>query len=131
MQWVYGRALRDGLGAVIAVVIVLDRQSRRATRRDHEAMAAAARRLVDTLADLPRSAGPKATSELTVDSYSPPAGIPNRKQHGLMLTNEVAQAFDVTRRTVINWAAAGKLPSTRTLGGHLRFRTDDILKLLG
>jgi excisionase family DNA binding protein len=38
--------------------------------------------------------------------------------------------FDVTERTVINWAIAGKLASLRTSGGHLRFHRDDIGKLL-
>jgi excisionase family DNA binding protein len=38
--------------------------------------------------------------------------------------------FDVTERTVINWAASKKLPSLRTAGGHLRFRSDDVLALL-
>ena len=38
--------------------------------------------------------------------------------------------LDVTERTVINWAAAGKLPSLRTIGGHLRFRRDDVMRLL-
>lgn len=42
----------------------------------------------------------------------------------------MATIFDVTERTVINWAAAGKLPSLRTIGGHLRFRRDDVMKLL-
>jgi excisionase family DNA binding protein len=42
----------------------------------------------------------------------------------------VATIFDVTERTVINWAAAGKLPSLRTIGGHLRFRRDDVMRLL-
>jgi excisionase family DNA binding protein len=36
----------------------------------------------------------------------------------------------VTDRTVINWAAAGKLPSIRTAGGHLRFRGEDVMALL-
>jgi hypothetical protein len=31
---------------------------------------------------------------------------------------------------VINWAAAGHLPGPRTMGGELRFRRDDIIKLL-
>jgi excisionase family DNA binding protein len=38
--------------------------------------------------------------------------------------------FDVTERTVTNWAASKKLPSWRTAGGHLRFRTEDVLSLL-
>jgi excisionase family DNA binding protein len=54
-----------------------------------------------------------------------PAGRPN-----LLRSHEVAEIFDVTERTVINWAAAGKLPSLRTVGGHLRFRREDVLRLL-
>jgi excisionase family DNA binding protein len=48
----------------------------------------------------------------------------------LLRSHEVAVLFDVTDRTVINWAAAGKLPSIRTAGGHLRFRGEDVLSLL-
>ncbi|MDA8044145.1 MAG: helix-turn-helix domain-containing protein [Actinomycetota bacterium] len=48
----------------------------------------------------------------------------------LLRSHEVATIFDVTERTVINWAAAGKLPSLRTIGGHLRFRRDDVMRLL-
>lgn len=48
----------------------------------------------------------------------------------LLRSHEVAVLFDVTDRTVINWAAGGKLPSIRTAGGHLRFRGEDVLALL-
>jgi excisionase family DNA binding protein len=48
----------------------------------------------------------------------------------LLRSHEVAVLFDVTDRTVINWAAAGKLPSIRTAGGHLRFRGEDVMALL-
>ena len=51
------------------------------------------------------------------------------EQH-LLRSHEVAVLFDVTERTVINWAAAQKLSSLRTAGGHLRFRSDDVLALL-
>jgi excisionase family DNA binding protein len=51
-------------------------------------------------------------------------------RHNLLRSQEVAEVFDVTERTVINWAAAGKLPSLRTIGGHLRFRREDVLRLL-
>jgi excisionase family DNA binding protein len=54
-----------------------------------------------------------------------PAGRPN-----LLRSQEVAQIFDVTERTVVNWAAAGKLSSLRTVGGHLRFRREEVLRLL-
>jgi excisionase family DNA binding protein len=56
------------------------------------------------------------------------AGISEGQQ--LLRSHEVAVLFDVTERTVINWAAAGKLPSLRTIGGHLRFRSEDVHKLL-
>ncbi|MBV9661432.1 MAG: helix-turn-helix domain-containing protein [Acidimicrobiales bacterium] len=55
-------------------------------------------------------------------------GAPEAPQ--LLRSHEVATIFDVTERTVINWAAAGKLPSLRTIGGHLRFRRDDVMRLL-
>jgi excisionase family DNA binding protein len=58
---------------------------------------------------------------------SGPAG---GERHPLLRSQEVAELFDVTERTVINWAAAGKLPCLRTIGGHLRFRRDDVMRLL-
>ena len=51
------------------------------------------------------------------------------EQH-LLRSHEVAVLFDVTERTVINWAASKKLPSLRTAGGHLRFRSEDVVALL-
>jgi excisionase family DNA binding protein len=61
---------------------------------------------------------------------TPGAGTPVTSRHDLLRSQEVAEIFDVTDRTVINWAAAGKLPSLRTIGGHLRFRREDVLRLL-
>jgi excisionase family DNA binding protein len=58
------------------------------------------------------------------------AGALVPERHHLLRSQEVAEVFDVTERTVINWAAAGKLPSLRTIGGHLRFRREDVLRLL-
>jgi excisionase family DNA binding protein len=52
------------------------------------------------------------------------------ERHPLLRSQEVAELFDVTERTVINWAAAGKLPCLRTIGGHLRFRREDVHRLL-
>jgi excisionase family DNA binding protein len=48
----------------------------------------------------------------------------------LMRSSEVAVLFDVTERTVINWAASGKLAALRTAGRHLRFRSRDVMMLL-
>lgn len=48
----------------------------------------------------------------------------------LLGTREVARKFSVTERTVINWVRAGKLEAVRTLGGHYRFRPEDIEPLV-
>jgi excisionase family DNA binding protein len=48
----------------------------------------------------------------------------------LLKPREVARLFGVTERTILNWAAADKLPSMRTIGGHLRYRQADVEELL-
>lgn len=48
----------------------------------------------------------------------------------LLTPGEVAALFRVDPKTVTRWAQAGKIPSIRTLGGHRRFRTDDVQNLL-
>jgi excisionase family DNA binding protein len=42
----------------------------------------------------------------------------------------VAAIFFVDPKTVTRWAAAGRLPATRTPGGHHRFLRSDVLALL-
>lgn len=50
---------------------------------------------------------------------------------GVLLTpSEVAQLFRVDPKTVTRWAQAGKLSSIRTLGGHRRYRHDEVMRLL-
>lgn len=48
----------------------------------------------------------------------------------LMTTGEVAAMFRVSRKTVNKWANTGRLTSFRTLGGHRRFRADEVRSLL-
>jgi excisionase family DNA binding protein len=48
----------------------------------------------------------------------------------LLTPAEVARLFRVDPKTVTRWAAAGKLNSTRTLGGHRRFLASDVRALL-
>ena len=48
----------------------------------------------------------------------------------LLTPSEVARMFRVDPKTVTRWAAAGKLRSVRTLGGHRRFSADDVRALL-
>lgn len=48
----------------------------------------------------------------------------------LLTPGEVAALFRVDPKTVTRWAKAGKLASIRTLGGHRRYREDEVLALL-
>ncbi|MFC0675845.1 BldC family transcriptional regulator [Brachybacterium hainanense] len=49
---------------------------------------------------------------------------------GLMTPAEVAKLFRVDPKTVTRWAQSGKLSSLRTLGGHRRYRRDEVERLL-
>ena len=51
------------------------------------------------------------------------------EQSPLMTPAEVAAIFCVDPKTVARWANTGKIPSIRTLGGHRRFRRDDVERL--
>jgi excisionase family DNA binding protein len=44
-------------------------------------------------------------------------------------TAEVAELLHVSPKTVTRWAKDGKLPHSRTLGGHRRFPGEAITKL--
>ena len=44
----------------------------------------------------------------------------------LLTPAEVAQLFRVDPKTVTRWARAGRLTCVRTLGGHRRFRADEV-----
>lgn len=47
----------------------------------------------------------------------------------LMTPAEVAALFRVSPKTVARWSRAGKLTALRTLGGHRRFRVDEVQAL--
>lgn len=47
-----------------------------------------------------------------------------------MTPGEVAVLLRVNPKTVTRWAAAGKLASIRTPGGHRRYRESDVRALL-
>jgi excisionase family DNA binding protein len=47
----------------------------------------------------------------------------------LLTRAEVAAAFGVNAQTVMRWTAAGKLPSVKTLGGHHRYRAEEVQRL--
>ena len=48
----------------------------------------------------------------------------------LLTPAEVATMFRVDPKTVTRWAKAGKLTSIRTLGGHRRYREQEVRALL-
>jgi len=48
----------------------------------------------------------------------------------LLTPGEVATLFRVDPKTVTRWAAAGRIGSIRTPGGHRRFRESEIRALL-
>ncbi len=140
LRWAYGTPLRDQDGSVIAVLCLLDRWLRQATRREQRTLNAVARQLTVQLLQVRRPAL-AVTPSSAASGWSSPrpverlggggrraAALPDGQQ--LLRSHEVAVLFDVTERTVINWAAAGKLPSLRTIGGHLRFRSEDVYALL-
>lgn len=47
----------------------------------------------------------------------------------LMTPAEVAALFRVSPKTVARWSRAGKLTAIRTLGGHRRFRIEEVRAL--
>lgn len=62
-------------------------------------------------------------------------GVNTQRQGGrgrgrLLTPGEVAEAFRVDPKTVTRWAAAGRIASIRTPGGHRRFYEEDVLALL-
>lgn len=48
----------------------------------------------------------------------------------LLTPGEVADKFRVDPKTVTRWAAAGRIGSIRTPGGHRRFRESEVRALL-
>jgi excisionase family DNA binding protein len=149
LRWALAVPLRHVDGTVLGVVAVLDRWLREPGRREHRAMQAVARLAAAKLAGLRKpspapspSPSPRAEprpADLAVvgsrtTRHDPLEGLrrtgSSQEPQQLLRSHEVAVLFDVTERTVINWAAAGKLPSLRTIGGHLRFRRSDVLDLL-
>ena len=50
-----------------------------------------------------------------------PSGLPPELQDTYVETRDVADLLHVSPKTVTRWAKQGKLPCSRTLGGHRRF----------
>lgn len=56
--------------------------------------------------------------------------IENPAADHLMTPQEVAHLFRVDPKTVTRWAAQGRLPGIKTLGGHRRFWASKVHALL-
>jgi excisionase family DNA binding protein len=61
---------------------------------------------------------------------NPAFARPRRNGERLLTPAEVAALFRVDPKTVTRWAKAGKLSSIRTLGGHRRYREQEVRELL-
>ena len=150
VRFIYGHPLRTSLDSTLGVFCVMDRRARQLTGPEHQAMSAIARQVTDQIVLWRRTTAPKpdllqtphrrrSTDRIGGNRPGPDAALVDLlglrrpgsgvEQH-LLRSHEVAVLFDVTERTVINWAASRKLPSLRTAGGHLRFRSDDVVALL-
>jgi excisionase family DNA binding protein len=125
IRWGYGVALRNPDGTVAAVVAVFDRWKREIGRPEQGVLRLLSRRLLDLLRTSPAPAAPPAPRPVAPVSPATPSTLPP-----LMKTRDVASLFNVTDRTVLNWAERGHLPSVRTAGGHLRFYGPDVQELL-
>lgn len=58
------------------------------------------------------------------------AEVPAVLEGQLLRTSDVAVLFEVSERTVSEWAKRGQIPSVRTPGGHRRYPADGIRDLL-
>jgi excisionase family DNA binding protein len=56
--------------------------------------------------------------------------VPASLNDELLRTRDVARAFQVSERTVAEWARRGRVPSVRTPGGHRLYPADKIRELL-
>lgn len=55
--------------------------------------------------------------------------LPNGAGERLLRTSDVALLFQVSERTVSEWARRGRVPSVRTPGGHRRYPAEQIRHL--
>ena len=59
-----------------------------------------------------------------------PHDATTEQEDPLLTPAEVAKLFRVDPKTVTRWAQAGKLSSIRTLGGHRRYSSAEVHRLL-
>lgn len=67
---------------------------------------------------------------MTKRTYDPTMDMARVERPYLMTPGQVAAVLQCDPKTVTRWAKAGKLRSIRTPGGHRRFYSDDVAKIL-
>ena len=67
---------------------------------------------------------------LLTDLFGAGEAVPREMNERLLRTCDVALLFQVSERTVSEWARKGRIPSVRTPGGHRRYPADQIRQLL-
>lgn len=67
---------------------------------------------------------------LLTDLFGAGDAVPREVSERLLRTCDVALLFQVSERTVSEWARKGRVPSVRTPGGHRRYPADQIRQLL-
>ena len=68
--------------------------------------------------------------QLLSDLFGAGQAVPSEVSERLLRTCDVALLFQVSERTVSEWARRGRVPSVRTPGGHRRYPADQIRELL-
>jgi len=56
--------------------------------------------------------------------------VPPTLNTELLRTRDVARAFQVSERTIAEWARRGRIPSVRTPGGHRLYPAERIREIL-
>ena len=69
-------------------------------------------------------------TEDTVTARTAEVQVRAPQRERLLTPGEVATLFRVDPKTVTRWAAAGRIGSIRTPGGHRRFRESEVRALL-
>jgi len=76
---------------------------------------------------MPRRADKGERAALLVDLFG--QQLPSGAKERLLRTSDVALLFQVSERTVSEWARRGRVPSVRTRGGHRRYPAEQIRQL--
>ncbi|HEX3540499.1 MAG TPA: cobalamin-dependent protein [Acidimicrobiales bacterium] len=116
-RFAYAVAMRNRQGSALAVLCLLDRRPKVLSVSEQQVVIAIVRQITSQLTLLIRN--------------DPRPAEPHRPRvaETMLRTHDVAEMFDVTDRTVVNWVSTNRLAALRTAGGHLRFRVDDVLAL--